>query len=65
MQQDDIIQDEIMTELMKIREEHAKSFNYDFEAIFEDWQKKQQINESQLISFSNKPNNEKIVFKNS
>ncbi len=34
-------QDEILDEIHKIREEHAKSFNYDLEAMFADWQKKQ------------------------
>ena len=27
-------EDEILEELHRIREEHAKSFNYDFKAIF-------------------------------
>jgi len=34
-------QDEILEELHRIREEHAKSFNYDIKAICEDWRRKQ------------------------
>ncbi|MEG3937361.1 MULTISPECIES: hypothetical protein [unclassified Microcoleus] len=36
-----MLQDEIVEEIHKIREEYAKSFNYDLEAIFADLQKKQ------------------------
>lgn len=32
---------EILEELHRIREEHAKSFNYDIKAICEDWRRKQ------------------------
>lgn len=34
-------QDEIVEEIHQIRQEYAKSFNYDFDAIFADLQKKQ------------------------
>ncbi|MGV2390796.1 MAG UNVERIFIED_CONTAM: hypothetical protein LVR29_29135 [Microcystis novacekii LVE1205-3] len=34
-------QDEILDEIHKFREEHAKSFNYDLDAMFVDWQKRQ------------------------
>lgn len=34
-------QDEIVEEIHRIREEYAKSFNYDLDAIFADLQKKQ------------------------
>jgi hypothetical protein len=34
-------QDEILDEIHKIREDHAKSFNYDLDAMFADWQKRQ------------------------
>ncbi|MBC6472668.1 MAG: hypothetical protein GDA48_07530 [Hormoscilla sp. GM102CHS1] len=33
--------DEILEELHRIREEHAKSFNYDMKAICEDWRRQQ------------------------
>lgn len=52
-------QDEILEEIHQIREEHAKSFNYDFKAIFADWQKKQALNGRQLISLQPKwPSND-------
>lgn len=41
--------DEILEELHRIREEHAKSFNYDFKAIFADWQKKQAASGKELV----------------
>jgi hypothetical protein len=34
-------QDEIVEEIHRIREEYAKSFNYDLDAMFVDLQKKQ------------------------
>lgn len=34
-------QDEILEEIYRIREEHAKSFDYDLRAICEDWRRKQ------------------------
>ncbi len=34
-------QDDILDEIHKFREEHAKSFNYDLDAMFVDWQKRQ------------------------
>ena len=43
-------EDEILEELQIIREEHAKSFNYDFKAIFADWQKRQVASGRQLVS---------------
>ncbi|AVQ72017.1 MAG: hypothetical protein ACK5U2_00825 [Microcystis sp.] len=43
-------EDEILEELHRIREEHAKSFNYDFKAIFADWQKRQVASGRQLVS---------------
>lgn len=36
-----MLTDEIVEEIQKIREEYAKSFNYDLDAIFADLQKKQ------------------------
>ena len=33
--------DEIVDEIHKIREEHAKSFDYDLDAMFADWQRRQ------------------------
>ena len=46
--------DEILEEIHHIREEHAKSFNYNFKAIFADWQKKQAASGRKLISLQPK-----------
>jgi hypothetical protein len=42
--------DEILEEIHRIREEHAKAFNYDLQAICDDLQKKQSESGRQLIS---------------
>ncbi len=46
--------DEIVEEIHKIREEYAKSFNYDLEAIFEDLRKKQAESGREVVSLSRK-----------
>jgi hypothetical protein len=47
-------QDEILDEIHRIREEHAKSFNYDLDAMFEDWQKRQSEGGRQVVSLPSK-----------
>ncbi len=47
-------QDEILDEIHKFREEHAKSFNYDLDAMFVDWQKRQAESGRQLVSLPQK-----------
>lgn len=42
--------DEILEEIYKIREEHAKAFNYDLQAICDDLQRKQSESGRQIIS---------------
>lgn len=42
--------DEVLEEIYKIREEHAKSFNYDLQAICEDLRRKQSSSGRQIIS---------------
>jgi hypothetical protein len=42
--------DEIVEEIHHIREEHAKTFNYDLDAIFADWQKRQKESGRKIIS---------------
>ena len=39
-----------MDEIHKFREEHAKSFNYDLDAMFVDWQKRQAESGRQLVN---------------
>ena len=48
-------QDEILEEIHRIREKHAKSFNYDLDAMFADWQKKQVKSGREIISKSLNP----------
>ncbi len=43
-------QDEILDEIHQIRAEHAKSFNYDLDAMFADWQKKQLEGGREVVS---------------
>ncbi len=43
-------QDEILEEIHKYREEYAKSFNYDLNAIFEDLKKKQMAHQDQVVT---------------
>jgi hypothetical protein len=42
--------DEVLEEIYRIREEHAKSFNYDLRAICDDLRKKQVASGRQVIS---------------
>lgn len=42
--------DEVLEEIHRIREEHAKAFNYDLQAICDDLRKKQDVSNRQLIS---------------
>lgn len=42
--------DEIIEEIHRHREEYAKSFNYDLDAIVEDLRRKQAIGGKQIIS---------------
>ncbi|PSB34211.1 hypothetical protein [Chlorogloea sp. CCALA 695] len=42
--------DEVLEEIYIIREEHAKFFNYDLQAICDDLRKKQANNGRQMIS---------------
>ncbi len=43
-------QDEILEEIYKTREEHAKAFNYDLKAICDDLRKRQAISGRQIVS---------------
>lgn len=50
-----MLQNEILDEIHKIREEHAKSFNYDLDAMFADWQKKQTESDRKVVNLSANP----------
>lgn len=43
-------EDEILDEIHKIREEHAKVFNYDLDAMFADWQRRQSEGGREVVS---------------
>lgn len=47
--------DEILEEIHKIREEHAKSFNYDMKAICEDWRKRQAESGRKFVTLTSDP----------
>jgi hypothetical protein len=47
--------DEIVNEIHRIRDEYAKSFNYDLDAIFEDLRKKQAQSGRKVVNLSRKP----------
>ena len=42
--------DEVLEEIYRIREEHAKAFNYDLQAICDDLRQKQSASGRQIIS---------------
>lgn len=42
--------DEVLEKIYRIREEHAKAFNYDLQAICDDWRQKQSASGRQIIS---------------
>lgn len=41
---------EILDKIHRIREEHARSFNYDLEAMFSDWQQKEATSDRTIVS---------------
>ena len=47
--------DEIIEEIHQIREEYAKSFNYDLDAIFADLRQKEAESGREVVNLSRKP----------
>jgi hypothetical protein len=47
--------DEVVEEIHRIREEYAKSFNYDLDAIFADLRKKKAESGREVVNLSRKP----------
>ena len=45
----------LLKEIHRIREEYAKSFNYDLNAIFADLRKKQEESGREVVTLSRKP----------
>jgi len=50
-----MIQDPIIEEIHKYREDYAKQFNYDIDAIYKDLKDKQDKSTRQIASFAAKP----------
>lgn len=57
-------ENEILEDIHRIREEHAKSFNYDLEAMFADLQKRQYEDGRQVVNLSQKPRTRKSLHQN-
>ncbi len=49
-----MLQDEIVEDIHRIRDEYAKSFNYDLNAIFTDLRKQQDESGMEVVKFSPK-----------
>ncbi|GAB4287782.1 MAG: hypothetical protein Fur0025_21580 [Oscillatoriaceae cyanobacterium] len=47
--------DEIVEEIHQLRDNYAKSFNYDLNAIFEDLRKKQAQSGKKVVNLSRQP----------
>ena len=47
--------DKIVEEIPQIREQYAKSFNYDLKAIFEDLRKKEAESGREVVTLSRQP----------
>ena len=47
-------QDEILEEIHRIREERAKHFNYDIDAMFAYWRKQEAESDREIVSLSPK-----------
>lgn len=56
-------EDEILEEIHKTREEHAKSLNYDIKAICEDWRKRQAQSGRKVVNLSNRNQSDKVLEK--
>lgn len=56
-------EDEIVEEFHRIREEDAKSFNYDIKAICEDWRRRQQQSGKQFVTLIPKEQHHKTMQK--
>lgn len=54
-------EDEIVEELHRIREEHAKEFNYDIKAICDDWRRRQEQSGRQFVTLPLKEQSHKAA----
>jgi hypothetical protein len=56
--------DEILEDIHRIPEEHAKSFNYDLEAMFTDLQKRQYEDGWEVVNLLQKSRTRKSLHQN-
>jgi hypothetical protein len=49
------MQDPIIEEIRHYRDEYAKRFNYDLQAIYHDLKEKQEKSDRRIVSFSPRP----------
>jgi hypothetical protein len=49
------MQDPIIEEIRHYRDEYAKRFNYDLQAIYHDLREKQEKSDRRIVSFSPRP----------
>lgn len=49
------MRDPIVEEVRKAREEYARRFNYDLDAMCDDLRRKQQLSGAQVVSFPKRP----------
>jgi len=49
------MQDPIIEEIRQYRDEYAKRFNYDLQAIYHDLKEKQEKSDRRIVSFSPRP----------
>jgi hypothetical protein len=48
-----MLPNEMLEEIWKTRDEHARRFNYDLDAIFQDLRKQQEAGKRKVVSFIN------------
>jgi hypothetical protein len=54
-------EDEIVGEFHRIREEHAKAFDYDVKAICEDWRRRQEQSGHQYVTLTDEAEANKAI----
>jgi hypothetical protein len=57
------MRDPIVDEVRKAREEYARQFNYDLDAICHDLRQKQQASGVQVVSFPKRPVRKQLLHK--
>ena len=55
-----MLTNEILEEIHKFREDHAKAFNYDVAAMFADWRKRQITSGRKAVTLTPKKSNKSL-----